>query len=88
LLESIYVDGTFEYCTKHFNRFISIHGYKDNSYVPLVFCLLQDKQRETYIKSLKSITLYCSDHGLQLKPTQVTVDFEQGLQEGLSIHGL
>jgi len=82
-LESIYVDGTFEYCAKHFNQLFSIHGYKDNSYVPLVFYLLHDKQKETYIKTLKSITLYCSDHGLQFKPTQVTVDFVQGLEEGI-----
>jgi len=80
-LESIYVDGTFEYCAKHFNQLFSIHGYKDNSYVPLVFCLFQDKQKETYIKTLKPIILYCSDHGLQFKPTQVTVDFVEGQEE-------
>jgi len=51
--------------------------------VLLVFCLLQDKQKETYIKTLKSITLCCSDHCLQFKPTQVTVNFEQGFQEGI-----
>ncbi|KAF0762666.1 Uncharacterized protein FWK35_00015867 [Aphis craccivora] len=31
-LESIYVDGTFEYCAKHFYQLFSIHGYKNFVY--------------------------------------------------------
>jgi len=69
-LKSIYVDGTFEYCAKHFYQLFSIHDYEDNShYVSLVFCLLRDKQKDTYIKTLKLIILNWSDHGLQFKPT-------------------
>ena len=39
------------------------HYFNNNSYIPLVFCLLQDKQTDTYMKILKSIILYRSDHG-------------------------
>jgi len=82
-LETIHVDGTFEYCTKHFYQLFSIHGYKDNSYyVPLVFYQLQDEQKDTYTKTLKSINFYCSDNGLQFKPIKVTVDLRP-LQEGI-----
>jgi len=56
-LASIYVDGTFEYCAKHFYQLFSFHGYKDNSYVPLVFSLLQDKQKSTYTQTLSFIAL-------------------------------
>lgn len=45
-----------------------------------MFCLLQDKQIDTCIKTSKTIILYFSDHGFQFQPTKITVDFEQGLQ--------
>jgi len=73
-LKFIYVDGTFEFCAKHFYQLFSIRGYKDDPYVPLVFFLLQDKQTNTYITTLKSIILYFSDNRLHFDPTKVTVD--------------
>lgn len=46
----------------------------------MFFQYFQNKQKDTYIKTLKSIILYCSDRDLQFKPTEVTVDFKLGLQ--------
>jgi len=36
-----------------------------------ILSILQDKQKNTYIKTLKSIILYNSDHGLQFKKTKL-----------------
>lgn len=49
----------------------------------MVIGLLQNKQKDNSIKTLKLIMLYFSEHGLQFKPTKVNVDFKQGLYEGI-----
>lgn len=48
----ILMDGTFEYCTKHFTQLFTIHSYAYNQYVPLVFCLLQDKKKRSYTEAM------------------------------------
>jgi len=36
-LKTIYVDGTFQYCAKHFLQMFRIHGLINDHYIPLVF---------------------------------------------------
>lgn len=36
-LKTIYVDGTFQYCAKHFLQMFKIHGLINDHYIPLVF---------------------------------------------------
>ncbi|XP_050540275.1 uncharacterized protein LOC126904914 [Daktulosphaira vitifoliae] len=52
--KSIYLDGTFQYYPKHFVQLFTIHGYINNYYVPLVFCLLKNKFIETYKEAFES----------------------------------
>lgn len=33
--DSVYVDGTFEYCTKHFTQLFTVHGMKNSTQPPL-----------------------------------------------------
>jgi len=46
--ETIYLDGTFDYCPKLFTQLFTLHGYFNNNYVSLVFSLLPNKTKQTY----------------------------------------
>ena len=45
---TLYVDDTFKYCTKFFHQLFSIHAYRNGVFVPVVFCLLPNKNKDTY----------------------------------------
>lgn len=49
---TIFVDRMFEYCP---TILFTIHGYKDNFYVPLVVYFLKNKNSETYTQAIKNI---------------------------------
>jgi hypothetical protein len=36
-VDNIYVDGTFQYCSKHFFQTFTLHDFKNGHYVPLIF---------------------------------------------------
>jgi len=46
-VQTIYMDGTFQYSARFFSQTFTIQGYKNGHYVPLVFCLLPDKKTKT-----------------------------------------
>jgi hypothetical protein len=73
--ETIYLDGTFSYCTKFFVQLFSIDGVKNEQYVPLVFCLLNDKRTETYEKCFKSLPFTTPLNELGKKGLFLDVDF-------------
>lgn len=35
-LEIVYMDGTFNYCDKHFIQLYTVHGLKNSIYIPLI----------------------------------------------------
>jgi len=47
------MDGTFNYSDKYY----TIHGIKNGVYIPLVFYLLPNKEKKTYIALLKTIKI-------------------------------
>jgi len=82
-LESIYVDGTLDYCAKHFYQLCSFRCYKDNVYyVALVFYLPSIQARIHLYKNDNHINYPLFKHGLQFKLTKVTVDLKT-LQKGI-----
>ncbi|XP_060851366.1 uncharacterized protein LOC132929805 [Rhopalosiphum padi] len=75
--ETIYIDGTFSYCPKYFTQFFVIYGFINEYYVPLVFCILNNKSTKTYECALLYVkNKAMQNFGLMLKPKYVTVDFE------------
>ena len=72
----LYMDGTFEYCTKIFVQLFSIHVFTNNMYVPVVFCLLKDKKKTTYIQMFRLLVEKCNLLGYTLKPDKIVIDFE------------
>ena len=51
-------------------------GLVTGHYVPLVFSLLKDKSKETYLKMLQAINSLCLNQGYTLTSQVVHVDFE------------
>jgi len=81
---NIYMDGTFDYSARFFSQFFSIHGYFNGYYVPLVFCLLPNKCKQTYTYVFRVISKKCKDLGLNFSPTNITVDFERAIINAVS----
>ncbi|RNA11992.1 hypothetical protein BpHYR1_040084 [Brachionus plicatilis] len=48
-------DGTFKTFPTHFHQILSIHCLYQNRMVPAPYILLQNKERETYIKAFTSV---------------------------------
>lgn len=79
-LDTIYVDGTFDCCTKFFVQLFTIHGLKDDHYIPLVFFLLPNKRKSTYKIALNHVIEQADK---QLTPKTVVADFEEAIQQSV-----
>ena len=75
-LLKIYMDSTFTYCTIFFYQLFLIHGIKNGNYVPLIFCLLPNKEKSTYKIAFEHIVRKCGELGLLFQPRKIVVDFE------------
>jgi len=73
-VDSIYIDGTFQYCARFFTQMFTIHGFKNGHYIPLIFCLLSDKKYETYLYMLNAIIDKCKQINLNFSPKYETID--------------
>lgn len=83
-MDIFYMDGTFSFCTKFFLQLFTIHGQKNGHYVPLIFCLLPDKNKNTYSKLfLGLINQITTNFGLNWNPKEVYADFEIGIHLAL-----
>lgn len=76
LVDLLYMDGTFQYCTKYFCQLFTIHGFKNNFYIPLVYCLLPNKHTTTYQKVFELIISKCVEFDLVIQPKRIVIDFE------------
>lgn len=79
----LYLDGTFDYCTKYFMQLFTIHGFFKGHYIPLVFCLLKDKCERTYKQCFERLMHHVVINGLELKPNSVVVDFEKAIHNAV-----
>lgn len=78
-LKKIYMDGTFRCSTKFFLQMFIIHGIKNGNYIPLLFCLLPNKEQQTYEVLFRTIIRKCMEINEVLHPSSITVDFEKAI---------
>lgn len=78
-VDTLYMDGTFDYCTRFFMQMFTIHEFQNGHYVPLVFCLLPNKLTYSYAFALRSICQKCKDFNLIISPENVTIDYEKAI---------
>jgi MULE transposase domain len=81
--EVIFLDGTFNYCTKFFLQLFTIHAYVNNIYIPVVFCLLRNKLKNTYLSVFRLLRNKCSELGHHLNPKTVVIDFELAIHQSV-----
>lgn len=72
----ILMDGTFRSCPSLFYQLFTIHGYRYQQYVPLIFCLLPNKQETTYEAAFWHIQAYLP---ADFSPRTVFADFERAI---------
>lgn len=75
-INTIFVDGTFRSCPNVFYQFFTIHGLVKESYIPLVFFLLPNKETETYVRLFEHTINSCAQYQLIFSPDEVFIDFE------------
>jgi len=71
-MKTVFIDGTFKSCPKLFYQLFTVHGVKNNHYVPLVLFLLPNKTSDTYTKAFHLIQNY-------LSPDKIYADFERAI---------
>ena len=81
--QTFYMDGTFKYCAKFFFQLFSIHGLRNGHYIPLVFCLLPNKQVATYITLFNSLLSLSNDQHIFLNPQKIVVDYEMAIHNSV-----
>ena len=74
--DKIYVDSTFQTCSRLFYQIFMVHAFINGKQFPLVYCLLSGKSRAIYQRTLEIIERKAEDHGLELRPDEVLTDFE------------
>jgi len=79
LVNTIYVDGTFTYCTTCFCQLFTIHGFYYNHYILLVFCLLPSKCCDVYEYVFENIKRLCSNLNFEFCPVEIYSDFEKSI---------
>lgn len=67
-----FMDGTFDLCPILFYQLFTVHAFKGKLIVPLVFCLLPNKQQVTYEKMFQAL----KNLKPELKPNIIMTDFE------------
>lgn len=80
----VYVDGTFQYCPKHFLQLFTIHGLKYDNYIPLVFCLLPNKLSFSYQLLFQYLKEACANLNSPLVPETITADFEIAIHKAIA----
>jgi len=57
-MEKVFMDGTFQFCTKFFYQFFVLHGFQNGIYTSLVYVLLPNKRTSTMNIYLKSYVMH------------------------------
>jgi hypothetical protein len=77
--DTLYMDGTFEFCTKFFGQLFTIHALCNEVYVPVVFCLLKNKSKSTYLRLFNILKEKCDLMHCILNPKTIVIDFEMAV---------
>jgi len=77
--DTIYMDGTFNYCTKFFTQLFTIHVLQNNNYVAVAFCVLKNKNLQSYTSVLSAIKDLCVNEQLIWNPKKIVIDFEKAI---------
>jgi hypothetical protein len=60
----IFVNRTFEFCSKYFYQLFTVHGFQNGHYVSLIFSLLPNKLSSTYKYLFQALISKCATFNL------------------------
>ncbi|KAG0437958.1 hypothetical protein DMUE_3385 [Dictyocoela muelleri] len=69
----IVMDGTFRSSSRSFFQLYILYGYMKGQTFPLIYCFLESKTEDTYVKMLTAVKYRL---GLRLEPRKIQMDFE------------
>jgi hypothetical protein len=75
-VKTVFCDGTFRSVPKIFAQLYTFHGVYLGQMFPLIYALLPDKTKETYIRLFRLLQDYGSQNNLQFSPNHFQIDFE------------
>ncbi|GJQ84437.1 hypothetical protein Trydic_g15656 [Trypoxylus dichotomus] len=78
---TLYVNGSFDRCMEYFLELFVIFAIVSRRYLPLVFCVLKNKTRETYSGLFRQLKRKCEEKGLRLKPDNIVMHLETEMHE-------
>ena len=83
--DHMFADGTFKSSPSPFTQLYSIHTGSSvlNNTLPVLYALLPNKSKATYIAFFNDLRNICSQYDLILNPRLITVDFEQSCLKSL-----
>ena len=73
----MYIDGAYKYCVKHFTQLFTIHALKNEYYEPAIFCILNNKNTESFSSTLSLVNVICLIENNISKPKTIMVNFER-----------
>ena len=79
-------DGTFSVVPDGFYQLYVIHGLYKSNMLPCVFALLTGKSEDIYKKLVSELKDGALKNSFELKPTQLTIDFEQAVIGAFKYH--
>ena len=73
------VDGTFDIAPKVYTQLFSFHTHFLGKSLPLIYCLLPDKEKRLYVKLFKLINYIDAEH----HPRSINFDFEKSIHSAI-----
>ncbi|XP_028966906.1 uncharacterized protein LOC114828143 [Galendromus occidentalis] len=74
--DAIYMDGTFKVVPHLFAQLYTLHAQYRGQMMPLVYFLLPDKQKETYIRMFTLLKTFAVTRHMVFQPPKMQLDFE------------
>lgn len=79
------VDGTFKSCPKTFSQLYNIYGFISGKSFPLVFGLLENKDRVCYTQFFGQVKMKALEFEITLTPSNIILDFERASFDVLAV---
>lgn len=70
------MDGTFASCPHQFGQLFIIHVIRNGMQFPIVYYLLQNKDKRAYNELVTNLKTISEENNLHLNPLQIISDFE------------
>ena len=79
------MDGTFQTCPRLFYQIFTIHAFKNGKQFPLVYSLLPNKSRDTYVRLFDVVKQKAISLHENFEPDIILSDFELAIKQAVEL---